>query len=191
MNKLKKYSLLSILAIGLLSFKLADLELIEFSYPKRENTTISINIDEFKLFTKEWRGSDYYYSAGSKNGIVCSVLYYKLTDEEQSTLVDIPRGIIDGPELSPAYPFVYFSKHSNLNEYEKNEVNWGNPTDDFMFRQNDVPEINGVKIKQKHMYGYLMPDKDLFVTVHLSKADYTPEDSTAMRQILNSLKRKK
>ena len=96
-----------------------------------------------------------------------------------------------GPDISPAYPFVYFTSYSNLKKYEQNNVDWGQPTDDFMFRQNDIIDFGGVKFKQKHMYGYSMVDKDLFVNIHLSKMECTESDSTTMRQILSSLTRKK
>ncbi len=60
-----------------------------------------------------------------------------------------------------------------------------------MFRQNDIAEFEGRKVKQKNMYGYFMADKYLFVNINLSKIDYTPSDSTTMRQILRSLIKKK
>ena len=191
MNKLKTISLVLILTAGLISFKATETTLFEFSYPKRGNTTISLSATDFKKFKKEWRGQDYYYYGESKNGIICSVLYYKLNDDEIPSLVNTPKKVIGGPDISPAYPFAYFSNFSNLKKYEKNNIEWGQPTDDFMFRQNDITEFEGAKVNQKHMYGYSMVDKDLFVNIHLSKTEYTKSDSTTMRQILNSLTRKK
>lgn len=191
MNKLKKIALSLTMVTGLLSFKLADTKFLEFSYPKRDNTTITLSADNFKKFTKEWRGADYYYYSESKDGIICSILYYKLNDEEKLSLVDVPKIATSGPEISPAYPFAFFSNYSNLKKYETNVKNWGQPTDDFMFRQNDILEFQGVKMKQKHMYGYFMADKDLFVNIHLSKTNFKDADSTAMRQILSSLTKKK
>ncbi len=191
MHKLKTLALSLAIVSGLLSFKFADTKLFEFSYPKRDNTTITLSAENFKKFTKEWRGADYYYYGESKDGIICSILYYKLNDEEKLSLVDAPQKAMGGPEISPAYPFAYFSNYSNLKKYERNVENWGKATDEFMFRQNDILEFEGVKIRQKHMYGYAMADKDLFINIHLSKTDFTFADSTAMRQILNSLTRKK
>ena len=190
MIQLKKIPFITVLALGFLSFKFMKAENTEFSYPDRDNTTITLKNEEFKPFKKEWQGTDYYYSGETKNGIICSVLFYKLTEDEQESLVNAPRKILEGPEISPAYPYAFFSNYSNLKKYEKNNTTWGKPTDDFMFRQNDVPEYNGMKIKQKHMYGYAMLYKDLFVNVHLSKTSCTPEDSTTMRDLLNSLSRK-
>lgn len=190
MIKLKKIPFIPLVAIGFLSFKFMNTENAEFSYPDRENTTITLKNEGFKTFKKEWQGTDYYYSGENKNGIICSVLFYKLTEDEQESLVIAPRKMLEGPEISPAYPYAFFSNYSNLKKYEKNNTIWGKPTDNFMFRQNDVPEYNGMKIKQKHMYGYAMVDKDLFVNVHLSKTSCTTEDSTAMRNLLNSLSRK-
>lgn len=190
MNNLKKIVLLLIIMIGLLSFKLADTKLFEFSYPKRDNTTITLSANNFKKFTKEWRGEDYYYYSEGKDGIICSILYYKLNEGEKLSLVSAHKQAIGGPDISPAYPFAYFSNYSNLKKYETNVENWGESTDDFMFRQNDILEFQGVKIKQKHMYGYLMADHDLFVNIHLSKTNFTASDSTAMRQILSSLVKK-
>lgn len=191
MYKLKTIAIFLTIATGLLSFKITDTKLFEFSYPKRDNTSFTLTADNFRKFSKEWRGSDYYYFSTSKDKIICSVLYYKLTDEEKLTLEDLPKIKIGGPDISPAYPFAYFSNYSNLKKYEKNIENWGQPTDDFMFRQSDITEIEGTKLMQKHMYAYFMADKDLFVNIHLSKTDCTTADSTAMRQILSSLTKKK
>jgi hypothetical protein len=191
MSKFKTALLILILTTGFFSFKSSENAPFEFSYPKRDNTTIVLSAADFKKFKKEWRGQDYYYYSESKNGIICSILYYKLNDDEVLSLIDAPKKMTGGPDVSPAYPFAYFANYSNLKKYEKNNVDWGEPTDDFMFRQNDLPEFEGVKVNQKHMYGYAMVDKDLFVNIHLSKTAYTKSDSTTMREILNSLTRKK
>jgi hypothetical protein len=175
--------------LGLFSFKLADIKVFDFSYPKRKGTEISFSANHFKKFTKEWRGSDYYYY-GDGDGFICSVLYYKLSDDEKLELIDAPRTAIGGPEKSPTYPYSYFKNYSNLKSMEKNDASWGLPTDDFMFRQNDVV-IEGTKFSQKHMYGYAMVDKDLFVNIHLSKTLCSAADSTEMRDILKSLTLKK
>lgn len=183
--------LLLVLTSALPSFTSTEATIFEFSYPKREGTTITFRATEFKKFKKEWRGEDYYYYGESKSGMICSILYYKLNNDEVLSLVDAPKKAINGPDISPAYPFAYFSNYSNLKKYEKNNVDWGQPSDDFMFRQNDITEFAGAKINQKHMYGYAMMDKDLFVNVHLSMTGYSKSDSTAMREILNTLTRKK
>ena len=94
-----------------------------------------------------------------------------------------------GPIAGIAY--IYFSTNSNLKRYEKNDETWGDVTDEFMFRQNNILEFEGVKMRQKHMYAYGMLGKDLFVNVHLSKTNYTTEDSTEMRRILASITKKK
>lgn len=183
--------ILLIVTTALVSFKSTETTLFEFSYPKRDGTAITIRATDFKKFKKEWRGQDYYYYGESKSGMICSILYYKLNDDEIVSLIDAPKKAMDGPDISPVYPFAYFSNYSNLKKYEKNNVDWGQPSDDFMFRQNDITEFAGAKINQKHMYGYSMVDKDLFVNVHLSKTGYSEADSTAMREILNTLTRKK
>jgi hypothetical protein len=186
MNQLKTITLLLIFTSGLLSLKLKDVKWVEFKYPKRNNTIITLNTDNFNSFSKEWRGSDYYYYGISTDSIICSVLYYKLNKEEQKLMVDPFGGM-----ASPGIPFIYFSDNSNLKKYETNNNNWGKMTDDFMFRQNDIEEFEGIKIKQKHMYVYTMFDKDLFVNIHLSKTNYTAKDSTTMRYILSALTIKK
>ena len=175
--------------IGLLSFKLADKKVFEFNYPKRKGVDISLSADHFKKFTKEWRGTDYYYYAEG-DGFISSVLYYKLNDDEKVELIDAPKTAISGPDKSPAYPYAYFKNYSNLKSMERNDSSWGKPTDDFMFRQNDVV-IDGTQFSQKHMYGYAMVDKDLFVNIHLSKTGCSTSDSTEMMDILKSLTIKK
>ena len=175
--------------LGLLSFKLADKKTFDFSYPKRKGTDITFLADHFKKFTKEWRGEDYYYY-GESDGFICSVLYYKLNDNEKLELVDAPKSALGGADKSPAYPYSYFKNSSNLKSMEKNDSSWGKPTDDFMFRQNDVA-LEGTKFSQKHMYAYAMVDKDLFLNIHLSKTGCSSSDSTEMIDILKSLSIKK
>lgn len=183
-----KIFLLTALAAVLLSFS-KDKKKIELNYPGKKDATIILNTDKFRKFKKEWRGEDYYYLCESgDNDIVCSVLFYKLNADEQKLMVD-PFDPAGGT-TSPIIPFTYFL-NSNLKPYERNNKNWGEATDDFMFRQNDILEFNGMQIKQKHMYAYCMFNKDLFVNIHLSKINYTPEDSTSMRQILDGLQKKK
>jgi hypothetical protein len=173
--------------VTLLAFRGEEGKLFEFSYPKRNKTTITLNAENFKKFSSEWRGSDYYYYAEGKDGMICSVLYYKLNDDEKASLVDVPKKEIGAPEISPAYPFAYFTNYSNLKKYEENVAAWGGASDDFMFQQNDIKNFNGAKVSQKHMYGYCMVDSDLFVNIHLSKMNCSSADSTKMRQILSSL----
>jgi hypothetical protein len=176
-------------AITLFSFKLIDKKVFEFQYPKLKESAINLSADHFKKFSKEWRGTDYYYFA-EEDGFICSVLYYKLNEEEKVSLVDMPKAVLGAPESSPAYPLAYFENYSNLKSMERNDSSWGQPTDDFMFRQNDVV-IGGTKFAQKHMYGYCMIGKDLFVNVHLSHVGCTPADSTEMVEMLRSLVKKK
>lgn len=165
---------------------------IFFKYPKSEETTFSITTEHFKKFKKEWRGSDYYYSSvKGKDGIMCSVLYYKLNEEEKLMYVDVPKAMLGIKDLdnSPAFPQTYFTKYSNLADLETNKIKWGKPDEDFMFSQSDIKEYNGIKINQKHMYGYAMFRKNLFVSVHLSKVHCKSKDSVTMMNILNSLKK--
>ena len=176
--------ILTILALGVLSFSTADKSDFNFSYPKRNKTTITTKLDNFKKFDQEWRGTDYYYYGVSSDSIICSVLYYKLNKDEQKKYVDIFGGMTNA-----GIPFVYFSENSNLKAYETNVVNWGEMTDDFMFRQADITDYEGMKVHQKHMYAYTMFDKDLFVFIHLSKTNYSSSDSVNMRAILGNLKK--
>jgi hypothetical protein len=176
-----KVILISIVAISCLSFYSIESILFEFKYPKRKKSAIQLKGD-FEKFDEEWRGSDYYYSSTSEDSIICSILYYKLNKDEQKIMVDPFGGIINA-----GIPFIFFSENSKLKKYEQNKSGWGETTDDFIFRQNDILEFQGIKLKQKHMYGYAMLDKDLFVNIHLSKVNFTQQDSTNMRNILGSL----
>ena len=180
---------LVLLTITLLSFS-GDKKRIEFNYPKNKEAKFTMTTDKFKKFTKEWRGEDYYYMCeNGDNNFICSVLFYKLNKDEQKLMVDPfdPKG----GTTSPSIPFIYFSGNSNLKKYETNNKSWGEVTDDFMFRQNDILEFEGKAIKQKNMYAYCMFGKDLFVNVHLSKVNFTADDSTAMREILSGLQKVK
>ena len=178
-----------LIAFALLSFKFLDKKTFGFSYPKSKGTDVFFSANHFKKFSKEWRGSDYYYYSEA-DGFICSILYYKLNDEEKLSLVDAPKVAIGGPDTSPAYPYSYFKAYSNLKSMERNDSSWGIATDDFMFRQNDIV-IEGTAFSQKHMYGYCMFDKDLFVNIHLSKTKCSPSDSIEMVDLLKSLTKKK
>jgi hypothetical protein len=168
----------------------------EFDYPKNKEANITFNSGRFKKFSKEWRGSDYYYFA-ENDGFVCSVLFYKLNEEEQLTLIELPKAAMSGklreagkeiPENSPIFAYAYFKNYSNLKSMEKNDSSWGELTDEFMFRKNEMP-IEGTKFAQTNMYGYAMFGKDLFVNIHLSKMNCSESDKEEMIQILNSLKK--
>lgn len=182
--KFIKYTLTG-LVIGIFSFSLIEKNDFDFNYPKHKKTTITTKLEKFSKFDKEWRGTDYYYYGVSTDGLICSVLYYKLNKEEQKKYVDLMGGITNA-----GVSFAYFSESSNLKKYETNNENWGKMTDDFMFKQNDITEYEGIKINQKNMYAYTMFDKDLFVMVHLSKTSFTSADSSEMRKILNDFKKK-
>ena len=174
-----------ILLTGILFSFSGDNGITEFSYPNVKNTTMTLSTGLFKKFKQEWRGQDYYYSCeDSESGIICSVLYYKLNKEEQDVMVRPFKGI-----TTPMIPLLFFADNSNLKDFESNNDTWGEIKDDFMFRQNDILEMRGMKIRQKNMYAYGMFGDDLFVNIHLSKVNYTTADSTAMRQILSSLKK--
>jgi hypothetical protein len=185
MKNLKNITIAALLILGFLSFKFVEKTTFEFQYPKREKTKFTLKAEGFKKFTEEFRGEDYYYYGESKDKMICSVLYFKLNKGEQQQMVE-PLGL-----TSPCIPWMHFSQNSKLRKYEKNSATWGKMEDDFMFRQNELEDVEGVKIHQKHMYAYGMFDKDLFVNIHLSKTSYTDADSTAMREIMKSLTMKK
>lgn len=162
-----------------------------FNYPGVGGTGIRMQSDKFGEMSKEWRGTDYYYSGVGKDGMICSVLYYKLNDDEVKNLIELPAQLVSGPASSPAYPQVYFATYSNTKKYETNEDRWGNPTADFMYRQMDIKEFEGQVANQKNMFAYAMFGKDIFVNIHLSKANCTAADSIEMRRIVESVTKTK
>ncbi len=169
---MKHKLILAILSISLLSFAPAN-DTAEFNYPKNSNAALLITAD-FKKIDKEWRGTDYYYSSQTKDGILFSVLFYKLEADEVKSLVDMPAKMMNGPETSPAYALTYFATYSNTKDLETNDQKWGSPSDDFMFRQADIKVFQGKEVNQKSMYAYAMFGKDLFVNIHLSTPDDAP-----------------
>jgi len=186
MNRLKLASLGVLLTLGFESFDSPDIRMYEFSYPNRSKTAINLNAAGFLNFTKEWRGDSYFYYGKSSEGITCSVLYFKLNEAQQHAYVDnLPVKSIAGNS------FAYFAENSNLKKYEKNIEKWGKLADDFVFKQSDINDFKGIAIKQKHVFAYSMFDNDLFVNIHLAKSNYNAADSTKMRDILNSLIKKK
>ena len=97
---------------------------------------------------------------------------------------------IEFPENSPIFAHSYFKNYSNLKKMEENDESWGEMTEDFMFRKNEI-NFAGSKVKQNHMYGYAMYGTDLFVNVHLSKQNCSESDLKEMEQIINSLRKVK
>ena len=160
--------------------------ILEFVYPKGKKQKVIIDAEITGKLNKEWRGQDYYYSGIINDSINFSLLYYKLNKSEKKLMVDPFGGMI-----SPGIPMIFFTQNSKLKPLEKNSKSWGEMTDDFMFRDVDLPEFNGLKINQKHMYAYGMMRKDLFVNVHLSKTNCSSKDSIVMTKILTSLMKKK
>ena len=193
-----KNVLFGIVILGVLSFNILEKKTFEFIYPKQKDVKISLLSEHFKKFDKEWRGSDFYYST-EKDGFICSVLFYKLNEEEKLSLVEVPKTIFaeelkkngkEFPDSSPIFAYTYFKNYSNLKKMEENDESWGEITDDFMFRKNEI-NLPGSKIKQENMYGYAMYGNDLFVNVHLSKMNCSEIDLKEMEDIINSLKKVK
>ena len=157
--KLRKV-LFGIVVLVFLSFNVLEKKTFEFTYPKQKDVKITLLSEHFKKFKEEWRGSDYYYFA-EKDGFVCSVLFYKLTEEEKLSLVEVPKiELLEKTEEtkkeyfvnSPVFAFTYFKNSSKLKKMEENEICWGKITDDFMYRKNEI-NIGG-KLKQNNMHVY-------------------------------------
>ena len=87
-----------------------------FGYPLSPTAKFTMTTDLFPKFKEEWRDMDYYYycEKGS-NGMICSVLFYRLNADEQKTMIE-PFGDKAGAGI----PYVYFSDNSQLKKYEKN-----------------------------------------------------------------------
>lgn len=179
-----KSILLLMSALLLLSFGSGE-QRIKFKYPKMKEAAFSIPAPKAK-FKKEWRGSDYYYFCENlKQNIVCSVLFYKLNQEEVKKYIE-PIGGLGNAMIALAY----FTVNSPTRSMEKNSSIWGKKDDAFMFRQMDLSPPEDQSIKQKNMFAYGMFGNDLFVSVHLSKVSCTGEDSLTMRNMLTGIKKK-
>jgi len=101
--------LLTALTFVFLSFIPGGDKTVEFSYPKNKDATFTMTSNKFKKFSKEWRDQDYYYmSQEGEDGFICSVLFYKLNEEEVNDLHKIEKesGV---PKGSPVYPLAHFS----------------------------------------------------------------------------------
>lgn len=184
MKRLLTFTLvLTILSVSFAS----DAHIFQCMHPERSNVIILLSSPLFSEFKEEWKGKNYYYISQSKeNGIVCSIMFYTLTDAEQKALISM-REKFAVPKTSPAFPFTYYTTASKVSKDEINTFEWGSVNDEFMFRHADIEEIGGMKVHQKNMYGYAMIDDDIFATIHLSKLASTAQDSVAMRTILQSL----
>jgi hypothetical protein len=162
---------------------------IEFEYPGR-SATVTMETDLFKKFEKEWRGTDYYYSAESKDGMICSVLFFKLSKDQVKEHVARAAQMLSLDETSPALPLKYFSENADMKQYETNEKSWGDPKGSFMFRSTDVPVYGGQEINQKKLFAYTQFNKELFVSIELSKVDCSNADFSTMRNMMASLQKK-
>ena len=167
----------------------ADKKELKLSYPE-SGYTIVLPADEFGELQEEWRGQDYYYMTETERGIICSVLFYKLNEEELKGLAGMRGHVPGSPEISPIYPLLYFSTNAKLGSLETMKEEWGDPASDVMYRQAHLETVQGTALNQKNMYAYAMFGSDLFVAVHLSKVFCTPEDSTAMRAFVESIRKK-
>ena len=175
--------LLSFLSLGLAS----DTKILSFKHPDKSSTIISLPASDFTEFKEEWKGKHYYYiSQSSQSGIVCSLFFYYLSEAEQKALLTM-REKFAVPKTSPAFPFTYYTTSSKVSKDEKNTFEWGTVDGDFMFRHADIEEMGGSKIHQKNMFAYAMIGDDMFATVHLSKILCTPQDSVAMRSMLQAI----
>lgn len=189
MTKFKTILLLTIIP---LTFSFKDTKnTVEFVYPAFEDKTITLQTNEPLKFKKEVRGEGLYFLSKNKpKEITCSLLFFKLNEEEKMMFVDLPKAMmgIDSSIFSPALPLTYFKNYSRLKDFEENQMEWGKIDDDFMYRQADIVSIEGQIINQKHMYAYAMLTSDIFVNIHLSKVNCSKSDSVEMVNILNSIK---
>lgn len=180
-------AILTISSIICCSFTKLEKRHFEFKHPKIKNSKLIVETELNIKFKNEWQGSDYYYYGESKEGIIFSVLYYILNEEEQLSYVEAPKVAL-GAKYGPVFPYTYFSTYSKLKKYEINEDSWDEPTQKFMYRQCDIFQFEGIKISQKHMYAYCMFGKNVFVNIHLSKENCSASDSTIMRHLLENIK---
>lgn len=161
---------------------------IEFVYPKNEKAAFVMKSDKFKKFKEEWKGEDYYYFAKkAKDGFDCTVKFYTLNFEEKNQYVDMIRTVMGDeiPKYSPTFAQTYFMQHNPDASLLTNMEKWGDAHHEFSYSQADLKDDN-----VKRMYAYGMLDDALFVQIMLSKKDCTPQDSIAMRSILEELKKK-
>ncbi len=163
---------------------------MEFRYPDSDVAIVAA-ADDLGEIQEEWRGRDYYYLATTNNGIAFSVLFFKLSEQDLKGLAKMRSGMPDVPEVSPIYPFTYFSLNNKMASDEAMKEQWGDSQGDFLYRQAHIAKIGGMPVEQKNMYAYGMLYTDLFVAVHISKMMCTPEDSTEIRTIIESVQKKK
>lgn len=157
-----------------------------FSYPNTDYAiALSLNIEG--NVEKHWHGDDYFYSGLTKDTTIFFVLFFKLNAADQAELATLRERTPGTPVMTPLYPLSYFMSTAPLKQYETMTEIWGNPESGFMFRQAHVESVEGIKIDQKNMYAYTMPAKDIFVAIHISKVMCTPEDSTALRTLIESV----
>jgi hypothetical protein len=175
---LRFYTLLLCL-LPFLSFKLGNETLVPFSYPKRNSTAITMWLKNFNSFDAEWRGSDYLFKGNSNDSVFCTVLYYKLNSKEQQQYGGFFAEITDDG----------IENNSNSSKIQKTQEKNATSINDFVFKQKNIYEENGLAKKQKHMYALGELDKDLLVIVHLYKNYYTSADSINMSQMIHSIKR--
>ena len=80
--QLKSLSLL-LSAMFLSSFQSSNSDYYVFQYPNQSETRLRLNLTGFENFSQEYRGNDYQVKATSADQINMSIIYYKLTKEEE------------------------------------------------------------------------------------------------------------
>lgn len=135
---------------------------------------------DYPELERESRDADLYFS-GEVDGIMASVLFYRLNETEYWTnrLIATQLGVeADAPGVALAS----FASRSKLRSLESQEV--VREVDGFAYRDVNIESFQGQRLHQKHMYAYCTFGDTLYVQVHLSKIDYSPEDSVRMAAML-------
>jgi hypothetical protein len=176
-------SCLPLLLVALCAFvPLADEA--EFEYPDSD-VAVTMSLPGFEDFKEEWRGEDYYYfGTRESDGMVCSLLYYKLNESEKKSMAKLAEKV--PPENRSKLAQLHFRLSNKLAKLESGETTWDE--NGFSFRDVNIDSFQGQDLRQKNMCAYQMYGDDLFLMVHFSKVLYTPEDSVAMRTMLTSIR---
>lgn len=76
---------LSLLVISLLLFSFQGIksDYYVFQYPNQSDTRLRLNLSGFGNFSQEYRSNDYVIKATSSDQIDLSIIYYKMTKEEE------------------------------------------------------------------------------------------------------------
>jgi tetratricopeptide (TPR) repeat protein len=137
-----------------------------------ESWTVRIDAPDFVVSQDDIKGEGkkYFMATNTRSNIVLSVTLEKVNGQAE---VEECRSSLQ-KRIAGDGPFKFTDARTR-------EIN-GVPAVEYM-----VPEVEGVKIQQGNIFA-CMVNKNVYVDIHLSKAQFRPEDETLFEAVLKAIR---